>query len=360
MECRDVQNLLSEYIDGVLSESLAPVVKQHIATCDQCQDTYHSMNRMIGVMREMEPVDEPADFRAGVRARLEKRPSVASRLRPLFYPPRVKVPLGVAAALVVAVVIWVLPRPEQPVPEQAQLSDDRVPNGAKGRTALYGKKDSSTAGPGFEGFNVAGRTDNKGPDPLTPGQVAPKSGEVVEDEGRQITSDPPATGAAGDTTEKLTAEEEVAAARPESLDQELLDIDALMEVTTMEKKSVPAPAEGDPAIADAETVPAARAPVDSRVAAAGGKLVDTVTNINGETVALIAQVPVDSLQVLYRLFGRENVTSPADILLSSPPSTRVRESSTPRTTGDSGRKANSSGTATSPTDSIYVRIRIRP
>jgi hypothetical protein len=375
MECRDVQKLLSEYIDGVLSDSLAPVVKQHITTCDQCRDTYHSMNRLIGVMREMEPVDEPADFRAGVRARLEKRPSLARRLRPLFSPPQVKIPLGVAAALVVVVMVFVLPRPDQPTPEPLRERVVADQFGMSTRSDKREKKaelgdDETPVGPDEAGGIAA---EKKGPEQpaILPG--APRSGDVAMEPGRQKEAGRPDSGAVGEpqladgssrggeVTGETPAEEETAVARTESLDEELLDIDALMEVTTMEKKSVPAPPEGDSAVAGGVTVDEVREPVDERVAAAGGKLIDTVTNEDGKTVALIARVPADSLQAVYRLFGRENVTFATADMLESPDTSSQEADAAKRPESARSRGFRYLSSTSSPqADSVLVRIRVRP
>ena len=124
MECRDVKKLLSEYIDGVLAEGQVPVVKQHLLTCRDCKETYKSMNRLIELMHDMDPVAEPADFRANVRARLERRPSLIGRFRSLVSPPMVKVPLGVAAALIVAFAVTQMPGPDKQTPRDMAVSEE--------------------------------------------------------------------------------------------------------------------------------------------------------------------------------------------------------------------------------------------
>ena len=106
MDCHDVKNLLSEYIDGMLSEENTSMVKDHLARCTDCSETYESMRRIIGHMNQMESIDEPADFLERVNARLERRFSLAGAFRRLFVPLRIKIPLelaGVAAAVVLII-----------------------------------------------------------------------------------------------------------------------------------------------------------------------------------------------------------------------------------------------------------------
>jgi hypothetical protein len=102
--------MLSEYIDGVLPEDVAIRVEAHLQTCTGCTRAYDEMTRLVGYMREMETVDEPADFLDNVKAGIDRGPSPASWLRKLFYPPMVKLPA--AAAVVVLVAMLVVFRPQ--------------------------------------------------------------------------------------------------------------------------------------------------------------------------------------------------------------------------------------------------------
>jgi len=117
MECQDIKNLLSDYIDGELSGDEATRVAGHLEACADCTETYEEMMRLVGFMREMDTVDEPADFAQSVRARMEGPPSTWARVRRLLSPPAVHLPLGAAvAAAVLLMVIYVPDRPEVGAP----------------------------------------------------------------------------------------------------------------------------------------------------------------------------------------------------------------------------------------------------
>jgi hypothetical protein len=109
MECREVKNLLSEFIDGVLSDAATARVTAHLDTCTGCAATYEDMTKLIGYMREMETVDEPDDLLDNVKVRLERPFSPAAWLRRLFAPAPVKVPAAATVIVIVAMLIIYLP-----------------------------------------------------------------------------------------------------------------------------------------------------------------------------------------------------------------------------------------------------------
>ncbi|UCG51038.1 MAG: zf-HC2 domain-containing protein [Candidatus Latescibacterota bacterium] len=109
MDCRDVKEHLSEYVDEMLPEKEASEIKDHLARCADCLGEYESTLKIIKHMNEMETIDAPAEFLEKVTARLEKRFSFGGWLRRLFVPLRVKLPLelaGIAAAVALLVYVF--------------------------------------------------------------------------------------------------------------------------------------------------------------------------------------------------------------------------------------------------------------
>jgi hypothetical protein len=109
MDCRKIEELLSEYIDGVLPEDVAGRVEAHLADCAGCSDAYEEMSRLVGYMRDMETVDEPADLLVNVKARMDQPSPLTGWLRRVFWPPLVRVPA--AAAVLAALAIFLVYRP---------------------------------------------------------------------------------------------------------------------------------------------------------------------------------------------------------------------------------------------------------
>jgi anti-sigma factor RsiW len=47
MDCREIKNRISEYIDGMLGETEASEVKHHLAKCADCSEAYRSSVKII-------------------------------------------------------------------------------------------------------------------------------------------------------------------------------------------------------------------------------------------------------------------------------------------------------------------------
>ncbi len=300
MECRDVKKLLSEYIDGVLVEGQVPVVKQHLGTCSECKAAYETMNRMIDVMRDMDTVSEPADFGASVRARLQTQPSLIDRFRSLVSPPLVKVPLGVAAALIVAFAITQIPGPDQQVPVDTAVtgelqSFETTSEPSTGRREKKGEdleeepaKDlAGSIAPPASGDVLAGKATE------TPARSNEAKKEVVEDEtslatARQRDTDIPPVGK--DDTSSYT----------EAVEVDALEDIPLTDMPAMEQKiAQPSAPASEPAEIDE------RSRITTAVASTGGTIIETEGDSAGEVEYLIVRLPADSIWSLVRILGED-------------------------------------------------------
>jgi hypothetical protein len=77
MKCRDCQKLLTEYVDGALSEREVQAVRAHLAGCPNCQTEEKAVARILSEARG--PLPEPGDlfwinFLPRVRERIFSRP----------------------------------------------------------------------------------------------------------------------------------------------------------------------------------------------------------------------------------------------------------------------------------------------
>ncbi len=107
-DCKKIQPMLSEYIDGVLQETDSSLVRSHLDECAECMEMYQSMRELLVYMNDMEQVDPPAGFVGRVNERLEQESSFRGVIRKIFYPLHVKVPIeiaGLAAAVVLIVYV---------------------------------------------------------------------------------------------------------------------------------------------------------------------------------------------------------------------------------------------------------------
>ena len=105
MDCTGIQELLSEYIDGTLDSKATKTVEEHIATCEDCKETFASLSTMVQELNELEPVKAPEDFLEKIHQRMKMRSDFSQIFRKLFVPFKIKIPLQLAAAATASILI---------------------------------------------------------------------------------------------------------------------------------------------------------------------------------------------------------------------------------------------------------------
>ena len=90
MNCRQVQESLSAYLDGELPAPQHELVTRHLAGCETCRREYQVWQQLWKAL-VAEPVSAPADLTARVLARLPGR-------RPSWWQP-----MALAASLVIGI-----------------------------------------------------------------------------------------------------------------------------------------------------------------------------------------------------------------------------------------------------------------
>ncbi len=105
MECARVKELLSEYIDGSLDAQVGAAVKDHVSICKGCKEELASLSAMVEELASLEPVKAPADFLEKIHERMEPRFRLSRIIRKLFVPFHIKIPLELAAAATMAILV---------------------------------------------------------------------------------------------------------------------------------------------------------------------------------------------------------------------------------------------------------------
>ena len=61
LDCKDVLNLLSAYVDGELSPELCRAIEEHMVACHNCYVVLDSMNKTLALYHRLEPPEMPAE-----------------------------------------------------------------------------------------------------------------------------------------------------------------------------------------------------------------------------------------------------------------------------------------------------------
>ena len=99
MECRQIREIISAYVDGEALPEEARRVEEHLGECAGCREDEKRM-RALGVAVARTEAAVPPDFRENLFARLEKEDLLPKRRSIFVYSVRwAAVPLAAAAAL---------------------------------------------------------------------------------------------------------------------------------------------------------------------------------------------------------------------------------------------------------------------
>lgn len=77
MQCRDICEMLSPYIDGMLESSQAVQVEEHLAACAACRLEYDDLRAAVELVRELPEVVPPREFHEELRQKLKSLPGPA-------------------------------------------------------------------------------------------------------------------------------------------------------------------------------------------------------------------------------------------------------------------------------------------
>jgi len=157
-DCSEIKSLLSEYLDDALDDKAKALVDEHLHTCAACREELDSLKALVKDIGSLESVKAPADFLAQLHKRMEPRSRLSGMREWLFYPLRVKIPLQLAGAAAVALLVFsILPtqesslklypksEPEKKAEDKAYYADESKETKPAGRSDALVQKAASRA-----------------------------------------------------------------------------------------------------------------------------------------------------------------------------------------------------------------------
>ena len=118
MSCSRMESKILGYVDGRLKESERLEVEKHLAACAACRLRVNEFRAVSGLLDELPMIEPSAAFDLRVHARVVAEPVKQGWWAWLMPAPRV----AVAAAMLVAAMVWVGTRHNQP-----QIAQDDIP-----------------------------------------------------------------------------------------------------------------------------------------------------------------------------------------------------------------------------------------
>jgi len=142
-KCQDIEHLLSLYPEGILTDAQKRAVEEHLADCAACRKELAYLQKAGELVDQLPSVEPPPWFGQKIMARVRKEADQKNSATRWFYPLRFKIPLQIAATLVIAVlavyiyksgdeqVKEILPGAQKPAVEMQKETPAQLREGAK-------------------------------------------------------------------------------------------------------------------------------------------------------------------------------------------------------------------------------------
>ena len=154
MNCTDVRQNLSAYLDDMLDRQIKDMMDAHLSTCKACRQELASMRALVEELGDMGEIKAPEDFLETLHERFDTE-SFWSRLKDfLFVPGQIKIPLEFATLSIVGVLTFALYSIYSPQDQVASLVQDRAVESATGRADIRERESEPSA--------ISAGTDNDG------------------------------------------------------------------------------------------------------------------------------------------------------------------------------------------------------
>lgn len=106
MECKDIQESLSAYLEGVVSSEDRKLINEHLSSCQQCSGALEDMKKTGELLQNLEEIEPPPwltkKIMSQVREESEHKEGIFHKL---FYPLHIKIPIEAFATLIVVVMV---------------------------------------------------------------------------------------------------------------------------------------------------------------------------------------------------------------------------------------------------------------
>jgi hypothetical protein len=135
MECGEIREKLSDYIEGLISSEEKRSIDEHLMSCEMCSEYLSDLRKTVNYVQNLEEISPPQWLteRIMTKVRSESQPKKGI-LERLFYPLHIKLPIeAVAAVLVIVISIYMfkafLPeiKPEMHTEVSKAPSENRAP-----------------------------------------------------------------------------------------------------------------------------------------------------------------------------------------------------------------------------------------
>lgn len=115
MDCRNIQEKLSEYVDDILSPQEKVIMDEHLKLCGECAKVLTDLKKTVERVKNLESLEPPAWMTQTIMARVRTEAQPRKGLfQKLFYPLSIKLPVGAIATIAIALTTFYVFRTIEP------------------------------------------------------------------------------------------------------------------------------------------------------------------------------------------------------------------------------------------------------
>jgi len=127
MNCSEIQQKLSAFIDGIVSSEEKTFIEDHLKSCSKCSESLEDLRKTVDYVQRLDDIEPPDWLRqkiiAGIRPETELKKGI---LKKLFYPLHVKLPIEAAAIIFIAITALYIFRTIQPEVKIAKAPSEEL------------------------------------------------------------------------------------------------------------------------------------------------------------------------------------------------------------------------------------------
>jgi hypothetical protein len=115
MECNNIEEKLSAYIEGLSSSEEKAMIEEHLKSCQACRTSLADLEKTVSYVKSLEDIEPPAWLSRKVMTRVRKEAAPKEGiLHKLFYPLHIKLPVQAIATILIAVSAFYIFKTMQP------------------------------------------------------------------------------------------------------------------------------------------------------------------------------------------------------------------------------------------------------
>jgi hypothetical protein len=188
MECDKFRERMADHIEGFVTPQEDALMRTHITSCRNCEEAYSDLEKTLRHIKSLEDVEPPAWLAQKVMAKVREEAPKQGLWKRFFYPLHIKLPLEVAATVLIAVSALYIFRTTEQAKNVALVTPGEIANQQAQTEDTIGQKDVA-AGRAKENPALNKTRDKALPPqsvPLTEMKGGP-SGQPGREEGTSVT-----------------------------------------------------------------------------------------------------------------------------------------------------------------------------